>query len=198
MIRRTLHPKTAPLIALLAAVVLVAGTGCGTLTGLPASLPTITDSGAVYAINGAPAGAPSALHLFTGTLLPADANFIFDIAFDINSDGNVVVLPNRAVASALAPTHTVALQTLNATFESVDRAPKNGYRADTAVVAHTNQLILVQSQDPNACGTSLTGTTIYAKIIVTAIDPVARKLTIRYSTDPNCGFFSFASGLPKD
>jgi hypothetical protein len=196
MTRRTLRPRTS-LIAL-AAVTIIAGTACGTLTGIPASLPTVTDSGVVYAINGAPPGAPSALHLYSGTLLSADANFTFDVAFDINAAGNVVILPQRAVASGLASTHTVALQTVNGTFEALDHAPKSGYRADTAVVTQANQLVVVQSQDPNACSTSLTGTTIYAKIIVTSIDPVSRKLTIRYSTDPNCGFYSFASGLPKD
>ena len=197
MIRRILRPKTS-LIALVAATLAIAGAACGTLTGVPASLPTITDSGVVYAINGAPPGAPSSLHLYSGTLLSADANFIFDLAFDINSAGNVVVLPQRAVASGLAATHTVALQTVNSTFEAVTSAPKSGYRADTAVVTGVNQVILVQSQDPNACSTSLTGTTLYAKLIVTAIDTKARTLAIRYTTDPNCGFFSFASGIPKE
>ena len=197
MTRRILRPKTS-LVAMAAATLVAAAAACGTLTGVPASLPTITDSGVVYAINGAPPGAPSSLHMYSGTLLAADANFIFDVAFDINTAGNVVVLPQRAVASGLASTHTVALQTVNSTFEALTSAPKNGYRADTAVVTSVGQVILVQSQDPNACSTSLTGTTLYGKIIVTAIDPKARTLTIRYTADPNCGFFSFASGIPKE
>jgi hypothetical protein len=197
MTRRILRPKTS-LLALVAATLAVVAAACGTLTGVPASLPTITDSGTVYAINGAPPGAPSSLYVYAGTLLSADANFTFDIAFDINAAGNVVVLPQRAVASGLATTHTVSLQTANGTFESVTSAPRGGYRADTAVVTSVNQLILVQSQDANACSTSLTGTTLYAKVIVTAINIQTRQLTIHYTTDPNCGFYSFASGLPKD
>ena len=50
----------------------------------------------------------------------------------------------------------------------------------------------------NACGISLTGTTLYAKLVVTAIDRAAKQLTVKYTVDPNCGFFSFAAGLPKD
>jgi hypothetical protein len=45
---------------------------------------------------------------------------------------------------------------------------------------------------------SVTGTTIHAKIVVTAINIPSRQLTIRYTVDPNCGFRSFATGIPKD
>src|SRR5689334_2254867 len=101
MIHR-LDGRKPKLIALTAAILAVAGLGCGSLTGVPASLPTLADSGVVYAINGAPPGAPTALHVFSGSLLSADATFIFDIAFDIDTLGRVQVLPQRAVASGLA------------------------------------------------------------------------------------------------
>ena len=46
------------------------------------------------------------------------------------------------------------------TFDSVDGAPKSGYRADTALVTRRRPgRSLAQSQDPNVCGVSLTGTT---------------------------------------
>src|SRR5262249_31414399 len=78
-----------------AGVVLTLGTACGDFTSVPASLATITDSGTVFAINGAPPGSPTALHLYTGARLAADASFFFDIAFDINAQGDVVLLPQR-------------------------------------------------------------------------------------------------------
>ena len=197
MTRRIAGPKS-KLAALAAATLTIAAAACGSLTGVPASLPTLSDSGVVYAINGAPPGAPSALHVFSGTLIAADANFFFDVAFDINAAGSVVVLPQRAVASGLASTHTVSLQVVPDAYDQILRAPKSGYRADTAVVVGPKQTILLQSQDPNACGVSLSGTTIYAKMEVTAVDRVSRQLRVRYTVDPNCGFLSFASGLPKD
>lgn len=177
-----------------------ASVACGDFTGVPASLPTLSaDSAAVYAINGAPLGAPTALHVFSGTLLAADASFSFDIAFDINSAGEIVFLPQRAVASGLATTHTVALQkdTVN-TFDGVTRAPSGGYRPDTALTARVGQVVLAQVTDPNACGFSISGTTLYAKLQVRSLDPVNRTLKLRYTVDPNCGFRSFASGIPKD
>lgn len=197
MIQRTINRQPRRTVLLFAAVV-ACTIGCGNLTGVPASLPTISDSGLVYAINGAPPGAPSALHVFSGTLQPANANFAFDVAFDIDASGNVVVLPQRAVASGLATTHTVALQTVTTSYDALASAPRSGYRADTALVTTVNRVIVVQSQDANACGVSISGTTLYAKMVITAIDVQARQLTIKYTADPNCGFFSFAAGLPKD
>jgi hypothetical protein len=183
---------------LLVATAAVAGVACGDLTGVNASLPTISDTGTVYALNGAPAGANTAFNVFSGVLLPANASFVFDVAFDIDSSGNVVLLPVSVVATGLSASHQVALQRVNLNFDSLASAPKSGYRADTALVVGVNQTVAIQSTDPTACGTSLTGTTLYGKLVVTAIDPVAKQIAVRFVVDPNCGFFSFASGLPKD
>src|SRR4051812_38496484 len=54
---RILKPN---IVALGALVLAIAAAACGDLTGVPASLPTVSDSGPVYAINGAPVGAPTA------------------------------------------------------------------------------------------------------------------------------------------
>ncbi|HXT15876.1 MAG TPA: hypothetical protein VN706_09615 [Gemmatimonadaceae bacterium] len=201
MTRPTLRPRLSifACAAAVCAVAALSAAACGNFTGVPASLPTISDTGTVFALNGAPPGAPTALHVFSGALTSADANFIFDVAFDIDPSGTIVVLPQRAVASGLAATHTVSLQkdTVNS-FDQLTRAPANGYRADTAMTIKPNQVILVQSADANACGVSLTGTTIYAKIVITAVDKAARQLAVKYTTDPNCGFRSFATGIPKD
>jgi hypothetical protein len=197
MIHRIRRPKPA-FIALIAAAIAVTGVACGDFTGVPASLPTLADSGLVYALNGAPPGAPTALHMFSGTLLSADANFIFDIAFDIDTAGNVVVLPQHVVASSLAVTHCVGLQASDSSFDAVTSAPKSGYRADTALVVRPGKVILAQSHDASACGVSLTGTTLYAKVVILAVDRVARTMNLRFVSDPNCGFLSFGAGVPKN
>ena len=186
-------------LALVAGALVVSGVACGNLTGVPASLPTLSDSALVYAINGAPPGAPTALHVFAGQLFSADASFLFDVAFDIDSSGHAVLLPQRAVASGLAATHTVGLQTATTSFESLTRAPTSGYRADTALVASVNVPVLVQSADPSACSTSITGRTVYAKVVIRSIDVAARQMIVQFTTDPNCGFRSLLPGvIPKD
>jgi len=197
MNHRSLGPRS-KILALLSVIAAVAGVACGDLTGVPASLPTLTDSTVVYAINGAPPGAPTALHVFAGQLFSADATFLFDVAFDIDASGHAVILPQRAVASGLAATHTVGLQAATGTFESITRAPNTGYRVDTALVATPGVPVLVQTQDPNTCGVSLTGTVLYAKIVIRSLNPATRQMVVQFTTDPNCGFRSFLPGIPKD
>jgi len=192
------QPKLAALAASVALTLAVAAGACGDLTGVPASLATLSDSGVVYAINGAPPNAPTSLHLYSAQFLAADANFIFDIAFDIDASGNVVILPQRVVASGLASTHSVGLQTSPSAFASIQQAPKSGYRADTALVTRPGVAVLIQNTDGNVCSFSLTGTAIYAKLVVSSVDVAARKLSVLFTVDPNCGFRSFLSGVPKD
>jgi hypothetical protein len=182
---------------LVVTVATVAAAACKSLTGVPASLSTVADSGTVYAINGAPSGAPTAVHMFTGSRTAADATFFFDIAFDIDGSGNIVLLPQRVVASGLTSTHGVGLQTSTQSYADVHSGPKNGYRADTALVVVPNQTVLVQVQDP-ACAVSITGTSIYGKLVVLSVDKAARTLQVEYAADPNCGFFSFDPGVPKN
>lgn len=197
MTDRIFRPKSA--IALfVAASLAIAGAACSGFTGVPASLENLADSGIVYPLNGASAGSPSALYIFQGSLVPADANFTFDVAFDLDSAGRIVVLPESVVASGLAPAHTVSLQAVSGSYDALNEAPRSGYRADTALVTTVNQVIMVQSQDANACSVSLSGTTLYAKLVITAIDPVTHGMSIKFATDPNCGFVSFAAGLPKN
>jgi len=191
--KRTFHA----LVGAASAIVAFAA-ACSDFTGVPASLATLTDSGTVFALNGAPSGAPTSLHLYTGFRMPADASFQFDVAFDIDAGGNPVILPLRTVASGLTGTHSVSLQHVDQEFSTLEQAPKSGYRADTALVTRVGQTIAIQSLDGTICGLSVTGSSIYAKLVVLSLDPIARKMSIQYTVDPNCGFVSFLPGIPKD
>jgi len=189
--------KTRLAVFLAAGAVVIAAAACKSLTGVPASLSTVADSGTLYAINGAPSGAPTAVHMYTGSRTAADASFFFDVAFDIDASGNVILLPQRTVASGLTSTHGVGLQKSAQSYADVHAALKSGYRADTAMVVNTNQTVLVQVQDP-ACAVSITGTSIYGKLVVLSVDKAARTLIVQYAADPNCGFLSFDPGVPKN
>ena len=181
------------------AALAVVGVACGDLTGVPASLPTLTDSGTRVRDQRRAAGRADRAARVQRHAAPGDASFIFDVAFDIDARGSRADLPQRVVASGLSSTHSVGLQSDCGDFDALTSAPKSGYRADTALVtALERRSSRFRAADPNACSISLTGTTLYAKIVVTAVDPVAKQLTVRYTVDPNCGFFSFASGIPKD
>ena len=152
--RNRLSLKLRGALVVAATAIIAAVVSCGSLTGVPASLSVVSDSGVIYALNGAPSGAPTAVHFFTGSRTPADASFLFDVAFDIDTAGNPVLLPQRAVASGLTSTHSVGLQKTSTAFDQIASAPKTGYRADTAMVVTPGQAVLVQVQDPT-CSVSI-------------------------------------------
>lgn len=184
------------LLSAVAATILVSG--CGDLTSIKASLSDLGDTATVYALNGSPTGAPTALYVYSGTPVAADVNFNFDIAFDIADPGQVTILPLRAVANGLVSTHSVGLATVADTFESVNGVPKGtSFRADTALTVARNQVVLIQvDASGSICASSSTGTDIYAKVVVRSINHDAGTMQIEFAVDPNCGFRSFESGVP--
>jgi hypothetical protein len=192
------------LAAVAAAIAIVTAVSCKGFTDVPASLDTQTESSTVYAINGAPLGAPTAIHASsadgTGSgFVAATADFIFDVAFDLDSAAQIHILPQRQVASGLQATHTVSLATVPDSFEAVGAVPHGlTFRPDNGMIIQRNQVVIAQISDATACSFSITGTTLFAKIVVKAVNRVARTLEVKYTVDPNCGFRSFAPGLPKD
>jgi hypothetical protein len=180
----------------IAAGLLVAIVACGDVTAPRASLPTFSDTATVYALNGAPPGAPTALYVFGEIVVRADANFRFDIAFDFDANGRIILLPVRTVANGLATSHSVGLQTVSTTFDALTEAPKSGYRRDSTLTINPGTTVVIESADPAACGTSFIASTIYAKVVVEEVDLTARRMRTRFVVDPNCGFRSFATGVP--
>ena len=203
MIHRSIGVKS-KLAGLAVAVAALTAVACKGFTDIPASLVTATESSTVYALNGAPLGAPTAIHAYaadgTGSgFVPATADFLFDVAFDLDSLSQIHILPQRQVASGLQPTHTVSLATVSDTFEAVTKVPDGlTFRPDTGMIIARNQVVIAQVQDATACSFSVTGTTLFAKIVVKSINRDDRTMSIKFTVDPNCGFKSFASGVPKD
>lgn len=187
------------LVAIAATVALVTAVSCKGFTDVPASLSTNTESSTVFAINGAPLGAPTAIHAYSAQFVPATADFLFDVAFDLDDQARIHILPQRQVANGLQPTHTVSLATVTDTFEAVGAVPSGlTFRADTGMIIQRNQVVIAQISDATACNFSLTGTTLFAKIVVKQINRDDRTLQVKFTVDPNCGFRSFAPGIPKD
>jgi hypothetical protein len=180
----------------IAAALIVAIVSCGDVTAPRASLPTFSDTASVYALNGAPPGAPTALYAFGESVVRADNTFRFDVAFDIDANGRVVLLPVRTVANGLATSHSVGLQAVSTAFDALTEAPKSGYRRDSTMTVSPGTTIVLESADPAACGTSFIASTIYAKLVVEDVDVVTRRMRTRFTVDPNCGFRSFVAGVP--
>ena len=187
------------LVATACAVCIFGMTACSGLTHPNAQSDNVTDTVTVYAINNTPADAPSGLWLFGEQAVVINSAFTFDLAFDLDPQGNVTLYTVRYVAGDLSSAHSVGVQKMSTAFESVEKAPSTGYVADSLFSAKIGDVFAVQSSDPSACSFSVFSNVIYGKVQILAVDPVARTLRTRFTVDPNCGFFSLVpSGIPKD
>jgi hypothetical protein len=187
--------RLAILAAMSVAVVLNA---CGDPTSLKATSLTTVDTLSVFALSGSPPLYPSGVSVLVGQPVPVDGFAIFDVALDVNAAGNAVVYPPKLVVNSLAGPRLVGLLKIAGSFESVLEAPKTGFVTDASVVLAPGETVVIQSAHSGSgdiCQFALTPY-IYAKITLDSVNVANRILYLRMGVDPNCGFRSFASGVP--
>jgi len=185
--------------AFLVAVAGVVAINACNSTGIKAQFENIDHPDAVvYALNGTPSKFPAAIQFRSSSVVPVDASFLFDLAFDLDTAANVKVYTVRAVASQFASTHRVGLQTTTQTFAQVTRAPTTGYVYDSSLVVPVGRTMLVDVIDPNCNQFSILGQNIHAKLVVDSVHATARTMYVHFLVNMNCGFRSLVEGLPAD
>jgi hypothetical protein len=192
-------PSARPLPrALILASLALAVAACKGFTAIDASFQNVTATDTVYALNGGPPNSPNSINFFQGLTDRADQGFGFDLAFDIDPNGNAVIIPARVIATAFSNPSSIGLQRATGSFESTVEAPREGYRADTSMTVGIGQAVIVEVHDFNACFNALKGQSYFTKLVVTEIDTALRRLIFTVTVNRNCGFHSFAPGLPRD
>jgi hypothetical protein len=187
--------RLAILAAMSVAVVLNA---CGDPTSLKATNLTTVDTLSVFALSGTPPSYPAGVSILAAQAVQVDGFGLFDVAFDVDASGNAVVYPPKLVVNSLAGPRPVGLLKIADTFESVLEAPQAGYATDASVALAPGQTVVMQSAhngSSDICQFALTPY-IYAKITFDSVNVATRTLYLRMGVDPNCGFRSFASGVP--
>lgn len=170
---------------------------CGDPTRPKASTPNIAVSYSVTAFTGAPVNVSTAIS-FLGGATRADSRFSFDVAFDLDPAGRVVVLPVRTVGGALGdaivqqqtglPLKRVGLQPVTGPFEAVREAPTTGYDTLGVQSVTPGSVLAVELLDFQNCFTGFGGSTIYAKLTVDSVNTSSRRIYTRTVVDPNCGY----------
>ncbi len=165
-----------------------------------AYLPTVSTRFIVYTMRSATPPQTWALDLRTpapvqpGVYLSATSGVLvpnFDVAFNVDSTGRLILLPPKLVtASQIVP--QVGFQTSTTPFDSLRAAPGGTYQADSTFRVTVGQTIVVQSQGV-ACRVA---SPFYARLVIDSFDPTTGAISLRALIDPNCGFKSFASGVP--
>jgi hypothetical protein len=150
----------------------------------------------VWAVNGSPDEYPSALVLPPpSTLVRPDANGNFDIAFDVDVDGKLLLIPMRLVVTPLLGARDVKFIESPATFDQVVAAPIDGWENDSTIALDPGDVVIVRVF-ANQCQLQLRQY-IYAKLVVDSIIPAERRARLRGRLNPNCGFRSFLEGIPE-
>jgi hypothetical protein len=166
---------------------------CGDPTKPKATFANAPSTYTLYAFTGAPVNSATAIS-FLGGPARADANFAFDVAFDLDASGHAVIYPARSLASDLAMLTTnvkrVGLQPVSGTFDALRIVPETGYDTLAARTVNVGDVLAVEMLDLSTCLYSLGGQTLYAKLTVDSIDATSRRLYARTVVDPNCGYRS--------
>jgi len=171
--------------------------GCDGPTTPTAQFDNVNVKLIVYAMNGTPVLLPSAVAVRFGRTAYVDATFAFDLAFDIDDTGAVVVYTQQRVASQLVATHRVGLQTSELGFAAADRAPTSGYAYDSLLTLPIGKTFFAEVLEQGCINTFL-GPTVKAKFAVDSVNLTTRAIHLSALTNPNCGFKSLVPGEPKD
>jgi len=171
--------------------------GCGDATGIRASFTNLDEFPTVYALNGTPQNAPSALNIRLAQAVPINPGFTFDLAFEFEPAGGVRIYTVRKIASQLIPVQRVGLQISDKTFDEIPRAPTSGYTYDSLVTVGVNKTVVVNVLSSDCAG-ALLGQNIYGMVRIDSLDLVKRAVYLHVRSNPNCGFRSLLTGIPKD
>lgn len=153
-----------------------------------------TDSFIVYSVSKTPISAPAAFNIVFFTTLRLEPTYGFDLVFDINDAGQVVLLPVTLVGGATTAGRQVGLQKITGSYEELTQAPTSGYKHDSTLVLGVGDGALVELKT-DVCQYQ-SSQLVYSKLQIKAVDPVSRTIVFRITYDPNCGFRSFLPGVP--
>ena len=182
--------------AALAACAVATLHGCGGTTDPAAQFENVTFTSSIFALNGTPLGVPTAINTATAATVRTEETYDFDVAFDLDQAGSVVVYTQRRVGRPIGITgHAVSLQLAGVPFDAVVSAPRSGWVADSLLTVDPGDVFMVRAQNI-ACQFAF-GTNLYSKMVVDSINVASRRIWVTTLADPNCGFRELIPGRPR-
>ena len=186
-------PRRRALVAFLA--VLLGVVACEDPFKLTARRINIDATFEVWALSGSPAAYPSGLLVPQASVVRLDAAGSFDLAFDIDPNGRLMVLPVSSVVSPIAGTRAIGFQRAPGIYNALIEAPQNGWQNDTIFVVNEGQSFFVKVAT-QFCQFDLRQD-IYAKFYVDSVVTAQRRIKLSARVNPNCGFRALTSGIPE-
>lgn len=149
----------------------------------------------VWALTGAPTNFPT-VHLVPQRITTRpDAAGSFDIGFDIDAEGRLLVLPVNEIVTPLSGNRRIGIVRTAEVYNTIVEAPRNGWVYDSILPVNVGQTFIVRVQT-QFCSASQSNE-VYAKYYVDSVLPAERRIRLSGRVNPNCGFRSFLSGIPE-
>lgn len=149
----------------------------------------------VHALSGTKLEFTTALLMPSRTVTRVDGSLLFDVAFDLNAAGDILLLPVNVVGQGTGAGHPVGILLPGVGYDAVLEAPRTGYRTDSVTVIRKGQVAIIRGQEPS-CGLSLSPY-MHAKLVIDSVDAAGRGLYGHTTININCGLRSLKSGLPE-
>jgi hypothetical protein len=177
------------------AAVSVSAVACDDPFAPIADSPNLDASIEVWALTGSPANYPT-VHLVAQRLtVRPDAAASFDVGFDIDPDGRLIVLPVSKIVTATLGDRRVGIIRTDSIYNLITEAPRSGWIFDSTLTVNVGQVFLLRVQTQFCQNRS--SPEVYAKYMVDSVIPAERRIRLSGRVNPNCGFRSFSSGIPK-
>jgi hypothetical protein len=195
----TTTPARRPLrraAAVAAVLVATLGLGCGPDPfAVRADSPVRLTIFTVWAISGSPTPYPTAFSVQSNATVRLEPSGTFDLAFDITPEGKLRVLPVSKVVNPISGARSIGVQVPGVPYAAITSAPRSGYAVDSIIELEVGGAFVVQVPS-QLCGFSQQPI-LYAKFNVDTIVPADRRAFLSGRINPNCGFRSFADGIPE-
>jgi hypothetical protein len=150
----------------------------------------------VHALTGSPLATSTGLAFPARAVTRVDGTFNFDVAFDINSQGFIVLLPPELVGQDPGGNRLVGIIKSTSTYDNLVEAPLTGYTVDSVTVVPTGQAVAVQATEPVCVTSNPAAPYLYAKIVIDSVDYVGRGIYGRAMIAGDCGYRQLIPGFP--
>jgi hypothetical protein len=175
-------------------LVSLAAAACSDSNDLPdATVENVERTDTLWSLVGTPVSTPSGYSVEGSSRVRTDLTVNFDFAYNIQPDGQHVLLPRAALGIDTATTVNPGFVARSESFEAITTPPNSGFITEAAVPISVGERYVVRGRITQACQL---GVPKYAKLEILEFNDARGIVTFRILANDNCGFRSLEPGLP--